>query len=239
MTKNLKINTGRLLPWEDAEEYEALFASLLEEHNPQGPTERHLVEELASIIWRLQRVGVAEAALHRHGLSKTLEPFKDTLKHAFAYAGGSDREASISTALTTTTEERDAELSETRKLRAKIEKGMGFAEDGNYETALKALPPFIIEWWDETLEESEDEEDDGYQPTSDSLVEWLKIDVLPWLQSSENALVLHHDIRNQAFGESLDPVKFNELGKWEAHLDRKLERTLAMLVKLKELRPAA
>ena len=239
MTKNLKINTGRLLPWEEAEEYETLFASLLAEHDPQGPTERHLVEELASIIWRLQRVGVAEAALHRHGLSKTLEPFKDTLKHAFAYAGGSSREASISSALTTTTKERDEELSDTRKQRTKIEKALGFAEDGSYETALKALPPFIVEWWNETLEECEDEEDDDYQATAGSLVEWLRIDVLQWLQNSENALVLHHDIRNQAFGESLDPVKFNELGKWEAHLDRKLERTLAMLVKLRELRPAA
>ncbi len=239
MTKNLKINTELLLPWENVEEYEAFVVSLIEEHVPEGPTERHLVEELAGIIWRLHRVGVAEAALHRHGLSKTLEPFKDTLKHAFAYAGGSSREASISTALTTTTEERDEELAETRKMRGKIEKGMGFAEDGKYETALKAFPPFISEWWNETLEESEDEEDDGYKPTSDSLVEWLRIDVMPWLQGSENALVLHHDIRNQAFGESLDPVKFNELGKWEAHLDRKLERTLTMLVRLKELRSAA
>ncbi len=116
---------------------------------------------------------------------------------------------------------------------------MGLAEDRKYEAALKALSPFIVEWWNETLEESEDEEDGGYQPTSDSLVGWLRIDVLPWLHGSENALVHYHDIRNQAFGESLDPVKFNELGRWEAHLDRKLERTLAMLVKLRELRPAA
>ncbi len=110
MTKNLKINLDRMLPWENIDEYETLFASLLEEHAPQGPTERHLVEELASIIWRLQRVGVAEAALHRHGLSKAHEPYKNTLKHAFAYAGGSAREASISSALTTTTKEREEEL---------------------------------------------------------------------------------------------------------------------------------
>lgn len=80
------------------------------------------VEELASVIWRLHRVGVAEAALHRHGLSRTLEPFKDTLKHALAYTGTPDRRASISTALTTTMEERDEELSETRKHRVKIKK---------------------------------------------------------------------------------------------------------------------
>jgi len=58
-------------------------------------------------------------------------------------------------------------------------------------------------------------------------------------QTQQNTLLLHHDIRNQAFGESLDPAKLNELGKWESLLDRKLERTLSMLIKLKELRPEA
>ena len=239
MTKNLKVNIERLLPWENVEEYESFFTELIEEHDPQGPTERHLVEELAGIIWRLQRVGVAEAALHRHGLSRTLEPFKDTLKHALAYSGTPDRQASISTALSTTNEERDEEISDTRKHRAMIETAVDLAENRKYETAIKALPQDTIELWNETLDEYDAEEDDGYRPTSDCLVEWLNIEILPWLQSTENILMLHHDIRNQAFGESLDPVKFNELGKWEAHLDRKLERTLAMLTKLKELRTAA
>ena len=196
------------------------------------------VEELASVIWRLHRVGVAEAALHRHGLSRTLEPFKDTLKHALAYTGTPDHRASISTALTTTMEERDEKLSETRKHRDKIKKAVVFAESGKYETALEVLPQDIFELWNDTLDEY-DAEEDGYSPTSDSLVKWLNIEVLRWLQSSENTLLLHYDIRNQAFGKNLDPAKLNELGKWVSHLDRKLERTLSMLIKLKELRPEA
>ena len=141
--------------------------------------------------------------------------------------------------MTTTTEERDEELSETRKHRVKIKTAVVFAESGKYETALEVLPQDIFELWNDTLDENDAEEEDGYFPTSDSLVKWLNIEILRWLQSSENTLMLHHDIRNQAFGESLDPVKLNELGKWESHLDRKLERTLSMLIKLKELRPAA
>ena len=101
------------------------------------------------------------------------------------------------------------------------------------------LPQDIFELWNDTLDEYDAEEEDGYFPTSDSLVKWLNIEILRWLQSSENTLLLHHDIRNQAFGESLDPAKLNELGKWESLLDRKLERTLSMLIKLKELRPEA
>ena len=43
-------------------------------------------------------------------------------------------------------------------------------------------------------------------------------------------------IREQAFGESLDPDKLERLSRYEVHLDRKLERMLAMLLRLKELR---
>ncbi len=43
-------------------------------------------------------------------------------------------------------------------------------------------------------------------------------------------------IRAQAFGESLDPGKLERLGRYEIHLDRKLERILAMLIRLQEMR---
>jgi hypothetical protein len=43
-------------------------------------------------------------------------------------------------------------------------------------------------------------------------------------------------IREQAFGESLDPDKLEQFGRYEVHLDRKLERMLAMLLRLKDLR---
>jgi hypothetical protein len=43
-------------------------------------------------------------------------------------------------------------------------------------------------------------------------------------------------IREQAFGEALDPDKLERLGRYEVHLDRKLERTLAMLLRLRDLR---
>jgi hypothetical protein len=42
--------------------------------------------------------------------------------------------------------------------------------------------------------------------------------------------------RAQAFVESLDPDKLERLGRYEVHLDRKLERMLSMLLRLKDLR---
>jgi hypothetical protein len=38
-----------LLPWEDRSEYDDLLESLVTEHRPNGPTEEHLVEELATL----------------------------------------------------------------------------------------------------------------------------------------------------------------------------------------------
>jgi hypothetical protein len=43
-------------------------------------------------------------------------------------------------------------------------------------------------------------------------------------------------IRQQALGESLNPDKLEGLGRYEGHLDRKLERTPSMLLRLKDLR---
>ena len=48
-----------------------------------------------------------------------------------------------------------------------------------------------------------------------------------------------HLIRDQAFGEALDPDKLERLGRYEVHLDRKLERMLTMLLRLKDLRQGA
>ena len=83
-----------VLPWEDAEEYQALVAALVAEHAPQGPTEEHLVEELAGILWRKRRLRLAEAAAHRRGLDDTFASYRKTVKVALAHlrdAGQSER----------------------------------------------------------------------------------------------------------------------------------------------------
>jgi hypothetical protein len=43
-------------------------------------------------------------------------------------------------------------------------------------------------------------------------------------------------IREQAFGQALDPDKLERLGRYEVHLDRKFERMLSTLIRLRELR---
>jgi hypothetical protein len=71
-----------VLPWESADEYDALVRALVAEHEPQGPTEEHLVEELVGILRRKRRLRQAEAAAYRRGLEETLEPYRETVKAA-------------------------------------------------------------------------------------------------------------------------------------------------------------
>jgi hypothetical protein len=49
----------------DRSEYQALLRALVTEHAPRGPTEEHLVEELAGVVWRKRRLRLAEAAIYR------------------------------------------------------------------------------------------------------------------------------------------------------------------------------
>ena len=60
--------------------------------------------------------------------------------------------------------------------------------------------------------------------------------VLPWFENRRTELTNRPLIREQAFGEALDPDKLERLGRYEVHLDRKLERILSMLFRLKDPR---
>jgi hypothetical protein len=85
----------------------------------------------------------------------------------------------------------------------------------------------------------------GYQPQlgdpwsvadAERLRRFLEREVLQWLETRKWKLANGPLIREQAFGEALDPNKLERLGRYEVHLDRKLERMLTMLLRLKELR---
>ena len=97
-------------------------------------------------------------------------------------------------------------------------------------------------WWADTLGRDPDELGDGEEPATpdvEGLHRFLEGEVLPWFENRKKELANRPLIREQAFGEALDPDKLERLGRYEVHLDRKLERMLTMLLRLKELRRAA
>ena len=74
---------------------------------------------------------------------------------------------------------------------------------------------------------------------AEGLRRFLEGKVLPWFENRQKELANRPLICEQAFGEALDPDKLERLGRYEVHLDRKLERMLTMLLRLKELRRTA
>jgi len=77
-----------------------------------------------------------------------------------------------------------------------------------------------------------------YRADTASLKRFLEDEVLPWYEKRELELDNRPLIRSQAHGEAVDPDRLERLARYEVHLDRKLERMLAMLFKLQELRRA-
>jgi hypothetical protein len=111
-----------------------------------------------------------------------------------------------------------------------------------YTGALAALHEDTREWWAEQLSSEPDdynEDQTPYRAEAESLKLFLENEVLPWYERRRNELEHRALIRAQAFGEAVDPHRLERLARYEVHLDRKLERTVAMLLKLQELRGAA
>lgn len=230
-----------VLPWEETSDYEALLSALASEHNPRGPTEEHLVEELAGVVWRKRRLRLAEAASHHRGLKNTLGPHDGTAKAALVHIDVTDPERVVDAIRTTEADaaEEHADLvvdeTQTREAVNVLEGG----SDAAYETALAQLREDTQQWWKDYLARKPDELGEGEHPATadrDGLMRFLLEEVLPWFDTRRQDLRNRPLIREQAYGEALNPDKLERLGRYEVHLDRKFERTLAMLLKLKDLR---
>lgn len=77
-----------VLAHEDHAEFADLLTALLDEHQPAGMTERHLIEELATIIWRKRRVLLAEGAKINEGLKSAVNSAASVIKSAAPFQRG-------------------------------------------------------------------------------------------------------------------------------------------------------
>ncbi|MFH0785484.1 MAG: hypothetical protein V2B20_26520, partial [Pseudomonadota bacterium] len=75
-----------------------------------------------------------------------------------------------------------------------------------------------------------------FLPTAESLREYIDTHLWPFAVTMEIEALYHFAIKNQTFGEGLKPLELESLCRYETHLDRKFQRILGMLVKLKEMR---
>ena len=234
-----------VLPWENADEYQAIVAALVAEHAPHGPTEEHLVEEIAGIMWRKRRLRLAEAAAHRRGLAGTFAPYRATVKAALAHldiTGESEWVVDAIRATAADTEDDMADMAADEAMTRRAIELLGSTRNDAYEAALEALRDDTQEWWANVLARDPNELEDGEEPATadaEGLRRFLEAEVQHWFENRKEELANRPLMREHAFGEALDPEKLERLGRYEVHLDRKLERMLTMLLRLKDLRRPA
>jgi hypothetical protein len=239
------LSAHTVLPWENKTEYEALLNGLVEEYTPRGPTEDHFVEEIAGVIWRKRRLRFAEAASYRRGLENTADPLSGTIDRALVQVG---RTWPTIDAVTATPSATAKDLIEWKRWEASLRIALEILSAGKagaYEAALAELDEGTRTSWQEELapvpedtdeDKDQDEYEEPYTADATGLAKYLRRWVLPGCARQLGYVENRSVIREQVLGEALDLDRLEPLSRYEVHLDRKLERTLAMLLRLQGLR---
>ncbi len=225
-----------VLPHEDADDYATLVAALVHEHQPAGITEVHLVEELATIIWRKRRVLLAEGATLNEGIRSAIGHGQSIIRSALPFANvTADHETDLGELLSLSpaqaTERHTAAttiLESLQVIAALLEKNSTKA----YEKAIKMLDADSRDSWQVTIEEEE------VDANAEGLAGFIDEALVPYFTNIAEETKNYAAIMAQTLGEGIRPFQLEKLGRYEVHLDRKFQRTLAMLVKLKQLRGA-
>jgi len=223
-----------VLAHENQLEFDELLAALIDEHRPGGMTERHLIEELATIIWRKRRVLLAEGAKINEGLKSAANSSKTVMASAAPFERGMASETSDVRDLLDLTPEDITEgqknaaldLAAARKAATILRMGGPNA----YKKAQRALLPGSKDFWEECVE------DESHPATADGLASFIRETLEPICFQIEREARFTAAIKAQTLGEGLRAHHLEKLNRYETHLDRKFERTLAMLLKLKMLR---
>ncbi len=120
----------------------------------------------------------------------------------------------------------ELDLAATREASAILRKGGPTA----YDKALQALGQDSCDWWQEQIEEEK------HPATAEGLAQFIRetLELSCWRAARDAQYA--PAIKAQTLGEGLQVYRLEKLNRYETHLDRKFERTLAMLLKLKELR---
>ena len=223
-----------VLSHENHADYESLISSLMDEHLPAGATEQHLIEELASVIWRKRRVLQAEGATINKGLKESARNAKTIIPAAAPFEMGLSGENTdmrdlmdlVPSDVAESHQSAKHDIDASNKASEILRKG----GDRAYDKALRALLPDTRDWWQNYVD------DEDYTADAKGLAAFITEHVTPIVYQQEKQSRHHDAIVNQTIGEGLQAHRLEQLSRYETHLDRKFERTLAMLIKLKDLR---
>lgn len=228
--------TCGLLAWESEAEFAALWQAWMETHDPVGPAEKGLVEQLAWLDWRRRRLRLGERALHMAALSRATsgERNDQLTRRALALGDGMRPELSSSGALRSTDGEDGQSESEWAIMLKAAETAEALIDahgDAGVAEALAGLPDATREWFEDDYRD-----DETFTPDAETLKRFLILDVLPFFRAQLAGARGGPAVRQQAFGESLDPFRMEKLLALDERLLRQFEKAIGMLIRLQEMR---
>ncbi len=222
-----------VLPHESKEAFNYLRDKFMAEYLPQGPTEEMLVEELISIVWRKRRVLSAEAASLNKGLERSIsfplnlinasQPFRLHMESS------EDMEQEVRTLLSLDEDglkEHRAHVAEMRESLKAAESRLAQGGKGAARQAFSLLTEDLQALWYATSREN----------TKEDIEDFILSEIAQKVSSAEAMSHYVTEIRQQAIGSAFNGFPFEQIARYEAHLDRKFERALSMLFKLREIR---
>jgi hypothetical protein len=217
-----------VLDWESQDDYNSLVAAFEEEYLPQGITETYLVTELAQIIWRKRRLRMAEKTIVKSNLS-----FSNSSAIKKAIYGHSEIKSiknNVEDAFRCTEKQAQEQIEELQGIIAKFQALLD--KDYNYEEYLQNIDDDLKKNWEDWLEDKS-----YYKADAESFKRFIQKNCIDYYQEQLNPLLVRDAIKYEAICEAVEPTKkYDNLSRYESHLDRKFEKTLGMIVKLQELR---
>lgn len=229
-----------VLPWEDQRDYDDLLKSLEDEYQPETPTESHLVEELAGIMWRKARVRLAEGSVFRKEAAKQIGQYSSGAPDyvCAALVTTNDEAKSLKQGISSLTDDvTDADAHEAKQCLDYWEERLGYFEKKGRTATIASLNDDEKGFWQDYRSEAvQKRQEFGYEPHTDDkmFAGWLEEYVSHF---REQVAKNQHApaVRQQIIGLSYAAERMDGIARYETHLDRKFERVLAMLLKIKEM----
>ena len=189
-------------------------------------------------MWRKRRLRLAEAAAYHRGLG-SIATRRDTVTAALAHLIAGQPIEQVLDAIQATPKKTDEQMRALEADERMTDQALKILRTGKSDAYGQARAAKATQaGWEEVLAGEPDDFDRDEAPTPADIAGLLRLleqAVLPSHTQCRTELKHRPLIRAQALDATFDPDRLERLGRYEVHLDRKLENTLAMLIRRREL----
>lgn len=209
------------------------------DYAPETAFEPHLVEQLASLMWRQRRIADVEAWEARRKMGKAGERGYGYEPDSVLKFRGieSSQEPDVGETLFAPAGHAEQQIVEVKEVLKAFEAAINLLNDAKpdaYERALAALPTGTREWWGELRKDKP-----VLTATTPSLLAWLSDEPTNYFTRRLNDLSMRDEHKDDLCGFATKAiVSTDTVMRYEAHISRQIERTVTLLDRTRLMRPS-